>query len=81
MLLLLTRLSGSNSGARSSLPHTQQMTMTSTLGTATAVVVIPEFPTESIILGIVLGLIVLSLVRLQWNPMSRRIRPQPPSEA
>jgi hypothetical protein len=60
--------------------QTQQMTMTSTLGTATAVVVIPGFPIESIVLGIVLGLIVLSLVHVQWNPMSRRIRLERRSE-
>jgi hypothetical protein len=60
--------------------QTQQMTVTSTLGTATAVVVIPGFPMESIILGIVLGLIVLSLIHLQRNPMSRRIRLEPHSE-
>jgi len=60
--------------------QTQQMTITSTIGTATAVVVIPGFPIESIILGIVLGLIVLSLIHLQWNPMLRRIRLEPQSE-
>jgi hypothetical protein len=60
--------------------QTQQMTITSTLGTATAVVVIPGFPIESIILGIVLGLIVLSIIHLQRNPMSRRIRFKPQSE-
>jgi hypothetical protein len=57
-----------------------QMTITSTIGTATAVVVISGFPIESIILGIVLGLIVLSLIHLQWNPMLRRIRLEPQSE-
>jgi hypothetical protein len=60
--------------------QTQQMTVTSTLGTATAVVVIPGFPMESIILGTVLGLIVLSLIHLQRNPMSRRNRLEPHSE-
>jgi hypothetical protein len=55
---------------------TQQMTMTSTVGTATAVVVIPGFPMESIILGIVLGLMVLGLVHLQRNPMGKRIGPE-----
>jgi hypothetical protein len=57
-----------------------QMTITSTIGTATALVVISGFPIESIILGIVLGLIVLSLIHLQWNPMLRRIRLDPQSE-
>ena len=60
--------------------QTQQMTITSTIGTATALVVIPGFPIESIILGIVLGLIVLSLIHMQWNPMLRRIRLEPQSE-
>jgi len=54
--------------------QTQQMTMTSTVGTATAVVVIPGFPLESIILGIVLSLIALSLIHVKWNPMPKRIR-------
>ena len=57
-----------------------EMTITSTIGTATAVVVIPGFPIESIILGIVLGLTVLSLVHLQLNPMLKRIRLEPQSE-
>lgn len=61
------------------LTQTQQMTITSTIGTATAVVVIPGFPIESIILGIVLGLVVLSIVHMQRNPISRRIRPEPHS--
>jgi hypothetical protein len=55
-------------------PTQTQLTMTSTIGTATAIVVIPGFPIESIILGIVLGLIVLSLIHAQWNPILRRIR-------
>ena len=42
----------------------QQITITSTLGTATAVVVIPGFPIEAILLGIALGLAILILTRL-----------------
>ena len=54
-------------------PAQQQTTMTSTLGTATAVVVVPGFPIESIILGVVLGLMILSLVHTQGNPVSKRM--------
>lgn len=57
--------------------NVQQMTITSTAGVT--VVVIPGFPIESIILGIVLGLIVLSLIHVQWTPMLRRIRFEPQS--
>jgi hypothetical protein len=42
----------------------QLTTITSTLGTATAVVVVPGFPIEAILLGIALGLVILILVRL-----------------
>ena len=58
--------------------NVQQMTVTSTAGVT--VVVIPGFPIESIILGIVLGLIVLSLIHIQWNPMLRRSRLEPQTE-
>ena len=44
--------------------NVQQITITSTLGTATAVVVIPGFPIEAILLGIALGLVILILTRL-----------------
>ena len=43
----------------------RQMTITSTAGAT--VVVIPGFPIESIILGIILGLIVLSLIHAHGN--------------
>ena len=39
-------------------------TITSTLGTATAVIVIPGFPIEAILLGIALGLVMLTVIRL-----------------
>jgi hypothetical protein len=55
---------------------TQQMTMTSTVGTATAVVVVPAFPIESIILGIILGLSVLVLAHSQRNATEKRIGPE-----
>ena len=44
--------------------NVQPTTITSTLGTATAVVVIPGFPIEAILLGLALGLVMLILVRL-----------------
>ncbi len=37
-------------------------TSTSTVGTATAIVVIPGFPIESILLGMLLGLVMLILI-------------------
>jgi hypothetical protein len=43
--------------------NVQQITITSTLGTATAVVVIPGFPIEAILLGIALGLVMLIVIR------------------
>ncbi len=43
--------------------NVQPITITSTLGTATAVVVIPGFPIEAILLGIALGLVMLIVVR------------------
>ena len=73
-----------NNALRASPAHTltsgsvQQMTITSTAGVT--VVVIPGFPIESIILGIVLGLTVLSLIHVQWNPIFRQSRVEPQSE-